>query len=167
MLSTFVHGTWLIQTSFSLSLGKTSNLHLCWHLLASLTLLLMILVIKQFVRRLPLESKKKYTQENITTIIKALPESYIEQETGLTVITNEKICKVFDEDLKKSKYSTGKHFEGAVKDETSKDIFTEVKDSKEVSIHHQVVSPLEEFNMLHRNVEGVRASIKLKESDVI
>ena len=69
--------------------------------------------------------------------------------------------------MKESKYSTGKHYEGEGKDEPLKDFFNQDKDSKDEITNHQEVSPLEEFNTLHRNVDGVRASIKLKESDVV
>ena len=97
----------------------------------------------------------------------------INNPTGLTVKINHDAlarAKLNKSEDNLSKESASKVATSTISDSEDNTSFASVP-TQLVSVvdseHCERVSPLEEFNTLHRHCEGVRKSIKLKESSIV
>ena len=141
-----------------------TNLYFSWHILAVFIITTALNIISNIIANKFFSYKKEVSEEyhqkpNLTETVKKTIKTF--DELNVDILHNEKIlvepsnCK---EDLEIMKVlnsidrmvtDQAQNYEGGA-DNTK-----------------ERISPLEEFNALFRNVDGVRKSIKLKESGIV
>ena len=149
MVMTMLQGTWLIHLTFLETEAETNMIYLyySWHTLAVFVINLIFNIV--------LHCATKY--ENVTK-----SRDSFSNPTGLTVmIRKDRGNSVDDLSSGGSSMTTPQTMSMSTTDSTATDQ-GETSDEGESR-----VSPLEEFNTLHRHTEGVRKSIKLKESSIV
>ena len=158
MMFTQVQGTWLIHSVFINCSEKMTYLYFSWHILTVFVVILLISVITQQTRtdiKEHLEPKHTNQTPTVATISDGISDAY----RGLTVLEQDKHVK----HIYKSEHLT----DDKIVDLNSsfESLPTQILSMKSDGCER--MSPLEEFNTLHRNKEGVRKSIKIKESSIV
>ena len=154
-----------------------SYLYFSWHVLAVFVITLVTNVIIHLHASIPLTLHMTTNHPTLTTTVANISAGYGQVNTGLTVLTQKAggdASNKQDKDLAKSveNLSDVKIIETktSVSDSEHNSSFESVPTqlfSVIDSDHCERMSPLEEFNTLHRHCEGVRKSIKLKESSIV
>ena len=165
VLFTMVQGTWLLHSSLLTSEDSMTNLYFSWHILAvfiitaSLNIISNIIVNKCREKNEMLEETEK-KKPNLTETVKKTIKTF--DELNVDILQREKSlveplnCK---EDLEIMKVLNS--IDRMVTDQAQN-----YEGSADTKVKERI-SPLEEFNALFRNVDGVRKSIKLKESGIV
>jgi len=178
VIFTMVQGTWLLHSSFLPTSHSMTNIYFSWHLLAvfiittTLNIIFHLLSRQERSSRSPQSTSTRMTTASSLDITTPCPVT-INNPTGLTVkINHDAIArnKLNKSDDNLSKDSGSKAAASTNSDSEDNTSFASVPTqlaSVVDSDHCERVSPLEEFNTLHRHCEGVRKSIKLKESSIV
>ena len=177
VLFTMVQGTWLLHSSFLPSSDSMTNLYFSWHILAVFVLTTALNIMFHLLSRQEKKSQTPSTSSRVTTAsslnISTPSPVTINNPTGLTVKINHDALartKLNKSEDNLSKESASKVAASTISDSEDNTSFASVP-TQLVSVvdseHCERVSPLEEFNTLHRHCEGVRKSIKLKESSIV
>ena len=190
MLFSQVQGTWLIHTAYLDCSERMIYLYFCWHILAVFSCILVITVIMQLHGDRQVKKHKAAKHTNLATSVDKIYEVYSETGTGITVVDHDADS---DDGHKEVIYKKSDHFNVYENYEVEKQLKEEqeinnvletidlmvkeqatkennITDSDTIFNVHTIserLSPLEEFNNLHRHVDGVRASIKLHQSDIV
>ena len=143
-----VQGTWLVHTAVQSCEERMRVLYFCWHLLSVWGLALVICVARHR------DTQHTTTIETIGTHTQGYKGlSVVEHNTLEEVVSDEKIepvkTVVSEDDLNSSMESVPTQVVSVGSDTGER------------------MSPLEEFNTLHRHTDTVRKSIKLKESSIV
>ena len=170
IMFTQIQGTWLLQSAFMNSSEKMSYLYFSWHVLAVLILHVAILLITKVRKDKHEEDSPLYTHSSdnkvtVATLVKT-DKLYVSTAAQKTVKQKDELVNVVknigDHKIRNTKT--------AASDSELNSSFESVPTqslSLADSEHCERMSPLEEFNTLHRHCEGVRQSIKMKESSIV
>ena len=166
---TMIQGTWLIHSAYLTCSEKMSYLYFSWHVLAVFCITLVINVIMQL--QAGTQVKKHITAKHTRVITTVDTVSYCHNavDSSLTIPeqkTNYAQDKVSIENLTIDKLVDTK---AAASDSELHSSFESIP-TQVLSMHSdkgERMSPLEEFNTLHRHCEGVRRSIKVKDSSIV
>ena len=178
VIFTMVQGTWLLHSSLLPPSNSMTNIYFSWHLLAvfiittTLNIIFHLLSRRDRTTRTPASTSTRLTTASSLDMSTPSPVT-IDNPTGLTVKINHDALarnKLNKSDDNLSKDSGSKVAVSTNSDSEDNTSFASVP-TQLVSVvdsdHCERVSPLEEFNTLHRHCEGVRKSIKLKESSIV
>ena len=178
VIFTMVQGTWLLHSSLLPPSNSMTNIYFSWHLLAvfiittTLNIIFHLLSRRDRTTRTPASTSTRLTTASSLDMSTPSPVT-IDNPTGLTVKINHEALarnKLNKSDDNLSKDSGSKVAVSTNSDSEDNTSFASVP-TQLVSVvdsdHCERVSPLEEFNTLHRHCEGVRKSIKLKESSIV
>ena len=185
VLFTMIQGTFLLHSSFLSCGDKMIYLYLSWHILAVFISILVIVVVMNMCCKTHLDKHKTREHESITASVEKMSDVYSETNTGLTLIAhdvddNDDCCKeiVYTKNASLHELENQIKEEQAIKNvlqtidlmvnEAANNVIKENTESDfEKNTVNERLSPLEEFNTLHKHISGVRASIKLKESNIV
>ena len=164
-----------------------THLYFSWHILAAFICFLVIVVVMKISSEAHLDKHKTGKHERITDSVDKISDIYSETNTGLTLVVHDDddsddSCK----EVKYTKHDSLHKFKKQIKEQQEiKNVLqtidrmvneaanNEIKDKTKSEWGendngvNERFSPLEEFNTLHKHVQGVRASIKLKESNIV
>jgi len=177
VIFTMVQGTWLLHSSFLPTSDSMTNLYFSWHILAVFIITTALNITFHLFFRQERKTQTPSTSTRVTTAsslnISTPSPVTINNPTGLTVKINHDALarsKLNKSEDNLSKESSSKVAASVISDSEDNTSFASVP-TQLVSVvdseHCERVSPLEEFNTLHRHCEGVRKSIKLKESSIV
>ena len=152
-MMTMTQGSWLIHLTLLDDQTQMIYLYYSWHLLAVFLINIILCSVLHVVTKSENLLKSVPKDNNKSAVTANNP-------TGLTVTIRDagrdSVEQCSDDDESSSGSSVPTQLLSMVDSETS-----------EKSVEGERVSPLEEFNTLHRHTEGVRKSIKLKESSIV
>jgi len=186
VMFTLIQGTWLIHSSVSICDEKMTNLYFSWHIFAAFTGILVISVMLHVYAETHFKTHMTKEHGMITASVDRISEAYSDTNTGQTVITHdnegadecrEDILEIKsdvvekqvkeEQEIKNVLRTIDKMVYEAANNESSKKKSTNSDIDNIGNSTNERLSPLEEFNTLHKHVDGVRASIKLKESHIV
>ena len=177
VIFTMVQGTWLLHSSLLPTSDSMTNLYFSWHILAVFIITTALNIMFHLLSRQERKTQTPSTSSRLTTAsslnISTPSPVTINNPTGLTVTINQDALartKLNKSEDNLSKETTCKVAASVISDSEDNTSFASVPTqlaSVVDSEHCERVSPLEEFNTLHRHCEGVRKSIKLKESSIV
>jgi hypothetical protein len=171
-----MQGTWLIHTAFVTSSKKMSNLYFSWHILAVFITTLVINVIIQLCVKTDVKMHMTTKHTNLITTVAKIHDGLNNAYAGLTVVEQNALEDMKNKEVKRIQKSVENIADDNIAEEKAPASEPELNNSFEsiptqvLSMHSdqfEMMSPLEEFNTLHRNTEGVRKSIKMKESSIV
>ena len=162
-MMTMIQGTWLIHSAYLTCSEKTSYLYFSWHVLAVASISIAVFVIMQTKARTQVKKHVAAKHSNLTTTVDTVSCSHNAVDSSLIIpkvlgksIENLTIDKIVDHKAAGSDRELNSSFESIP--------------TQALSMHSdkcERMSPLEEFNTLRRNFEGVKRSIKVRESSVV
>ena len=155
---TMVQGSWLLHSA---QLSTLSPLHYSWHLtgvfIANITI---TAAIRHLTSRSSKETPAPSTTSTSTTTTSSIPRSVTSTTSSSSSPSNPTGLVV---ELQRDSGSSV----GSVESGLDTSSLDRGLDTGSLEQEERRVSPLEEFNTLHRHTEGVRRSIKLKESSIV
>ena len=165
---TMIQGTWLIHSAYLTCSEKMSYLYFSWHVLAVASIIIGVNVIMQLQAGTQVKKHMvaRHTPVDIVTYrhnaldssltIPKQKKNYAQDKVLGNSIENLNIDKIVDTKAAASDSELNSSFES---------VPTQVLSMN--SDRCERMSPLEEFNTLHRHTEGVRRSIKVKDSSIV
>ena len=165
---TMVQGSWLFHSA---QLSTLSPLHYSWHLtgvfIANITI---TAAIRHLTSRSGKETPAPSTPSTSTTTTSSIPRSVTSTTSTSSSPSNPTGLVVeLQRDSSSSVGSVESGLDTSSLDRRGLDTSSLDRglDTTSLEPEERRVSPLEEFNTLHRHTEGVRRSIKLKESSIV
>ena len=156
MVFTQIQGTWLIHSRFLKCSDKMAYIYFSWHILGVFTSSFVINVLEQWLTTSEVKTHigTKHT-DHTTTVAKITGHSEVYK--GLSVV---------DHEIVKEALNNGEREVGD--DDLNNSI--ESVPTAVISVPSDLcerMSPLEEFNTLHRHTDTVRKSLRIKESSIV
>ena len=169
VIFTMVQGTWLLHSSFLPTSHSMTNIYFSWHLLAVFIITTTLNIIsnisvKRNSQKRKLSEEAQQKTSNLTDTVKKTILTF--DELNVDILQKEKLNLVTEQPKSREDLEIMNVLNSIDKMVSNQGRAENCKDNEEKPLKERI-SPLEEFNALFRNVEGVRKSIKLKDSGIV
>ena len=169
VIFTMVQGTWLLHSSFLPTSHSMTNIYFSWHLLAVFIITTTLNIIsnisvKRNSQKRKLSEEAQQKTSNLTDTVKKTILTF--DELNVDILQKEKLNLVTEQPKSREDLEIMNVLNSIDKMVSNQGRAESCKDNEEKPLKERI-SPLEEFNALFRNVEGVRKSIKLKDSGIV
>ena len=169
VIFTMVQGTWLLHSSFLPTSHSMTNIYFSWHLLAVFIITTTLNIIsnisvKRNSQKRKLSEEAQQKTSNLTDTVKKTILTF--DELNVDILQKEKLNLVTEQPKSREDLEIMNVLNSIDKMVSNQGRAENCKDNEENPLKERI-SPLEEFNALFRNVEGVRKSIKLKDSGIV